>query len=153
MPTGIFGKGIPTQPDVEALKKRWPAEQMKPGDIITFDDVATVIGVDKDANRWKSVTTAWRNQLKPLYLHCPGDKTFLVLNDSGVFRKGHKEFRSCGRMGRKSAITISHVNQKNLTTEEKDKCLKLQQQQAAFLSVLQIRASSSGTAPTLLGDG
>lgn len=62
MSTTLFNRGIPTEPDVITLSSRFgvPSENAP----ISYDDVAAVLGVPVGSSRFRTVTTAWRKQLR-----------------------------------------------------------------------------------------
>lgn len=59
--SGLFLGGVPTDPDVKRLIEAFPS--LKPGDEISHNDVANVLGVERASGRYRTVTTAWRNHL------------------------------------------------------------------------------------------
>lgn len=59
--TGLFLGGVPTGPDVLRLIESFP--DLKPGDEVTHERISSVIGQDRESNRYKSVVTAWRKKM------------------------------------------------------------------------------------------
>lgn len=60
MSKAFFG-GIPTDSDVKKLLEAFP--DIKPGEMITYTQVAEVIRVKYGTSRFRTVTTAWRKTL------------------------------------------------------------------------------------------
>lgn len=61
---GLVLGGLPTGPDVKKLVAAFP--DIKPGDVIEYDDVEDVLGFKRKEreSRWRTVTDAWRRFLK-----------------------------------------------------------------------------------------
>lgn len=58
----LFLGGLPTEPDVRKLIDAFP--RLEPGAEISHAEIAKVIGVDRDSDRYRTVTNAWRRLLK-----------------------------------------------------------------------------------------
>ena len=55
----VYRNGIPTAPDVAALCKHFPNEDMPVGRVIEQSEIAVVIGISPDTCRFKTVV--WNN--------------------------------------------------------------------------------------------
>ena len=69
-----FG-GIPVEPDLRRLREAFP--KIEPDQIITYEEVAAVIGLPVGPGRFRTVTGAWRRELLRthnfvLAVHTPG---------------------------------------------------------------------------------
>ncbi len=60
MAKAFFG-GIPTSIDVRKLREAFPS--LREGDEITHEQVEAVIGSERHASRYRTVTSAWRREL------------------------------------------------------------------------------------------
>jgi hypothetical protein len=58
-----FG-GIPTDIEVRQLMEAYPMTEMKAGDTYSYDDVVKLIQCEVGSNRFRAVTTRWRNKVE-----------------------------------------------------------------------------------------
>jgi hypothetical protein len=58
---GIFRGGVPTEIEVKRLREAFP--DPAPGQLISYEDVAVIIGAKHGTNRFTAVTNAWRRSL------------------------------------------------------------------------------------------
>lgn len=89
--------GLPTAPDVTMMQKRWP--ELKVGDRVEYAEVAGLIGVDVDSNRFKSVTHAWRKREEEAgrVIECDPGEAFYVASCDQVSAKTHSVLQFAGR--------------------------------------------------------
>lgn len=142
--------GVPTEPDVKKLLKAWPPGEMKPGDKITKEQAADVLGVGVGDNRFISITNAWRKSLEPdIVIVCPGDRTFEVATESQKLKLAKGKMTSAVRMVRKSVVVSSWVDCRQLDDDERKQHTLLTQRTAAVRSALQIKGNGNPQ-PSLL---
>jgi hypothetical protein len=58
----IFSAGVPTGPDVDRLIAKFGTPEE--GTVVTYPEIAEVLGVERGSCRWGSVVTAWKKKLK-----------------------------------------------------------------------------------------
>ena len=82
-------RGVPTEPDVERLRKQFPPQELHVGQIITFETVETILNREGDcakgSHRFRTVTGRWRDEYEALYMIRLGAERgvgFKVLNSS-----------------------------------------------------------------------
>jgi alkylated DNA nucleotide flippase Atl1 len=63
--TGLFLGGVPTEPDVQRLIEAVP--NLKPGDEVPYQDIASTIGEERNSSRYKTVVGRWRKQMRKLH--------------------------------------------------------------------------------------
>lgn len=115
----LFRGGVPTGVDVDALMKH--IEPMA-GQSISYDDVAAVIKVSPDSNRFRTVTAAWRKRLfreKRLETKAEGDAFHFLSADqahAGHIRSVMKIGRATGRL----QVKLSCADPTQMSAENKD---------------------------------
>ena len=116
--TTVFFGGVPTEPDVEKLFMRWPEKDLKPGDVIKYSDIATVIGVPVEDTRWQTVTQRWRRKLETagLYFKCVDGAMFVVMTEA---EKAGLAVNRLAQAGKKalSAVAVSHRTDRSALDE------------------------------------
>jgi hypothetical protein len=117
---GIFQGGVPTGSDVERLLREigTPA----PGDVIPYDQIARILGVERKSSRWGSVTDAWRRRLDRefnLLLEAVPNGGFRVLTNSGRVNHASSRYKRGLRQVAKAAVVAARTDRKGLTQEEK----------------------------------
>lgn len=60
----LFFGGIPTEPDITALKESFPASTLKPGVLVSYQDIEKVISCAIRSNRFRTVVNRWREELE-----------------------------------------------------------------------------------------
>lgn len=152
MADALFFAGVPTKPDVQKIRERWPVESLQPGTTIPYESVAEVISVSVKSHRFKTVTNSWRKSVEPdLFIAAPGGGVFEVLSPSGKVDLATSKMRTAGRMVRRSVTVSETVDRAALDEEAKSKLDRLQGRQAAIRAALQQKGN--GTAlPSLTAE-
>mgnify|MGYP001809836688 CR=1 FL=1 len=94
----LFQSGVPTDMDVRALQSAFPAPA--PGDLISHKDIAAATGVAIASSRYRTVTYAWRGQLKRdhgLILRPVRGVGFRVLTSTEMVEAGIDKFTAGAR--------------------------------------------------------
>ena len=58
----IFSAGVPTAPDVERLSESYP--ELKEGQVITKEEISSIIATPANTHRWRTVFASWRRKLE-----------------------------------------------------------------------------------------
>lgn len=142
----LFFGGIPTEPDVRALREAYPEKDMKTGTLIPYADVAKLIHCDKDSSRFHTVTSRWRRMVEReadrIVIGTEANVGFKVLDNSQKLDLGHSKLTSAVRSTRRAFILTSRVEIKALTEEERERLTNLQRRSAAVLGAAQIKATA-----------
>ena len=118
----FYFRGIPTEPDVRALKKKYPNEVMEVGFTIPYADVAKIIDVSPDSNRFKTVTSRWRKEFEDesgKVLEPSGNKTFRVNNASENLHLTKRKTRTAIRATHRSTCVCKLTDRRRLSSDEK----------------------------------
>jgi len=118
-----YFQGIPTRIDVDLLIKEFGVP--KEGAIIGYAEIAKAIKVDRDSNRFKTVTTSWRKLLfrqNNVVMDAIPNEGFLILPPPGrvqhVARKGNSGMKLIRRAGAVAATT----ERRDLSPEDVASC-------------------------------
>lgn len=139
----LYFGGIPTEPDVRKLMESYPVDGMKPGDLIGYEEIGTVIMEKVRSSRWKSVTTAWRKKLEDeskILLKCISDKmAFKVLNDDEKADERNKKQVEAGRKARKSLKIHLIIDKQGLSDKNKAEYDFYEQRAKGIIAAAQLR--------------
>ena len=130
----LFFGGIPTEPDITALKESFPASTLKPGVLVSYQDIEKVISCAIRSNRFRTVVNRWREELEKdggIVTRCQNGVGVLVLSDSGKLDYAGDKFRSAARLVRRSSRIVARIDVQNLDESERDRLLKLEKRNAA----------------------
>jgi hypothetical protein len=120
----VFFGGVPTEPDVEKLRKEWPEEELEPGDIIPYDEVCSIIGVKFRQSRFRTVTNAWRKMVEEetnIIIGTEPSVGFRVLSESEKAKLSGSKLRASTRAAKRSYIVAARVDRCKLEEEEQKK--------------------------------
>lgn len=147
----LFAGGVPTEPEVRALREAFPEGEMKPGQVIPYEEVERVINTRRDDNRFRSVTTRWRKVVEretgDVVLGSEPNVGFKVLDNTAKISLGHSKLTTAVRSSRRAYVLTARVSPKELSEEEKTRWLALQRRSAAMIATAQIK--STAPLPTL----
>ena len=108
---GLFIGGVPTEPDVKRLLDAF--KNLKDGDMVSHDDIAKAIGVERTTNRYRNVTNAWRKHLlkvNNLRLAPLAGLGFRVLDGMDRVTHNVKQYGRGARQIRKAADDVRRVD-------------------------------------------
>jgi hypothetical protein len=114
-----FG-GVPTEPDVRRLLNKYGCPQQ--GQVMNYEEVATVIGIRKQDSRFKTVTNAWRKAIYSSYNIVIGTRPgvgFVALQEPERLDYGSRKFRHGIRQIKRSHGVISGCDEMKLTPEQR----------------------------------
>jgi len=148
---GVFFGGVPTEPDIRALRDAYPESEMTAGTVIPYEAVEEIIGVGRDENRWKSVTNRWRKVVERetgrVVIGVEAGVGFRVLDAVQKIDLGHSKLATAGRHARRAYVLTARVETAGLSDEEKARLMNLQKRSGAFIAAAQIK--STAELPTL----
>ena len=123
MKGAIFGNGLPTQIDVDALEKKFG--QLKPGDVLAYADISACIGVKKDSHRWRTVVESYRKKQQrdnnTILRARPDIQAFVVLDEAGKVEHVASKFKSGFRLIRRGGAVVKRIDRGQLTPEQRMK--------------------------------
>lgn len=118
--------GMPTGPDVRKLLAHFSDMQSLRGTIIEHKTLETLIGVKREDNRYKTVVSAWRREVKKSTgIWIRGDLPevigvgFRVLTDDEQVRFSGNRFQQAGRKIRDGHGAAANANDARLSSEMK----------------------------------
>ncbi len=105
-----FKDGLPTGPEVEELRKRWPALEI--GQRIGYQEVSETIGVAIDSPRWRSITAAWRKREleNGRVLKCEVGEAFYVATPEHITSTTYSVLAHVGRTAKKQRRDLATVH-------------------------------------------
>jgi len=116
-----FG-GVPTDPEIKRIRDKWPDADLRPGQTITCDEVAVVIGESVQADRFQTVTTRWRRLVEkgPSQLVIARrNYVFFVLRDGEVVNSNEADIRQAVKKTRRASARAQGVDVAKLSEDEK----------------------------------
>ena len=93
-----FRDGLPVAPDVAAIQKQWP--DLKIGDLIPYDDMEALLGVERATPRFHAVTAAWRKRERRDHgrvIECQRGHHFYVATADQITAGTHGVLKHCGK--------------------------------------------------------
>lgn len=116
----VFFGGVPTDPEVQRLKDTYAIPEV--GQVISYDEVAAVIGCDRKGARFKTVTLRWRSQMERDYGIIIGVRRgigFVVLNPREKVGLSASKLEAGIKSIKRSNKVVSMVDRAELTDVEK----------------------------------
>ena len=118
-----WDEGIPTKPDVDALLKQWPPEQIKPGAWSVTDEEVRALIPSANSIRYRTVYTAWISRLARDHLvivYRAKVTGFYCPTATEVYSRTHPTLEGAGRKIGKQLRGVS-LSQPTNTIEETTK--------------------------------
>lgn len=146
-PSAVYFGGVPTEPEVRALREAFPESDLEPGRVIPYGEVEAVISARRGESRFETVTRHWRKIVERetgriVIDPIPGI-AFKVLSEVEKIDKGNGKLASAVRSSRRAYMLTSRVETAKLPEEEKARLLSLQKRSAALISTAQIKSTAS----------
>lgn len=116
-----WNEGLPTKPDVDLLLKAWPDPKI--GDRFTYQEVESLLKIERTEPRFRTVTAQWRKRLheRGLVVECEIGVAFFVANAEQVSAATYGTLRFIGRKARrhrsKLAVTRPETSEQRATIE------------------------------------
>lgn len=123
----VFGGGIPTEIDVNALMDCYGAPA--PGAMIPYEKISELIGVRRDENRWRTIVTAWRRRLERehnLLLRAVKGEGFEVMDGSARVAFAASTYKGGLRRVARAAAVAAKTSRQGLSEDEAKVCDHLQ---------------------------
>ena len=139
----VFVGGLPTDPEVRALRDQWPDSELAEGVVISYEDIEAVIGCKRRSNRFKTITTRWRKLLenntgKVIFKAEPSG--YKVLSDAEKVDLSSSKMDSAKRHARRAYVITARVDVSALSEDERGRMLSVQQRAAAITLAAQVRS-------------
>lgn len=111
-----WNEGMPTKPDVDALLKAFPPEQILPGQWrVTDEQMKSAIG-KCDGNRYRTVTVAWRKRLERdhrVIVYRQETEGFYCPTPDQVLSETHPKYEHAGRVFGKQMRHVAIIKPEN----------------------------------------
>ncbi len=144
MPGKLFFGGVPTDPEVNMLRERYPVADMSPGRVIPYNEVADLIGCPRDDRRFTTITNRWRrlveNETQTVVIGTLRGVGFKVLDNTGKIDLGQTKLVTAVRSARRSYKLTATVRGQ-LSEEDKERLIQLQRRSGALLATAQIKSN------------
>jgi hypothetical protein len=117
--TKLFGGGVPTQPEVESLIKRFGVPAV--GTSILYVDIAATIGHPVRSNRYLAVVSRWRKRLfqqHNLLLDPIHGESYTVCNNSQRISHSTGKYKSGLRHIRRASEVAARTDTEGLLPDE-----------------------------------
>jgi len=138
----VYFGGLPTEPDVKALRSAFPDHALVPGKVIAYGEASDVIRAPYGSARFQTVTSAWRRivekETNKIIDVIPGE-AFVVLSESEKVDVGGKKLREAGMAARRSFVICARVDVLGLKEEERLRLSHLQDVQGKVIAAAQLR--------------
>lgn len=134
--TKIFRGGLPTDPDVAAIRERYPDAMFSKGDFIAYEAIGEVIQALPGSTRFRTVTAAWRRAVERdagLVIECDRVRGFVVATDSRKVALGAAKLRTAYRLGHRAHALAQGVDRAKLSPDERRQHDFLLQRSAAVM--------------------
>lgn len=117
----VFMGGVPTDIEIRRLREKYPETDLAEGQIITHEEIESIIQERRDSYRYKTVTLRWRKLVEHLSGKILGPVLGVglkVLNDGEKVTLSSSKLKSAGRLSRRSYNVLSLVDTKALNKQE-----------------------------------
>ena len=117
--SGVFFGGIPTEIEVERLRKAFPLPT--PGQKITHESIASITGNAAKTCRYRTVLVAWRTKLRHdgIYLKAITGVGFTVCTAGELVDESGKKLYSAGKRIKRSGEMATAAAEPELNPEQK----------------------------------
>ena len=118
----VFQRGLPTDLDIKRLREVFPDNELLPGKIIEYSQIAVTIGIQTSTSRFKTVTKAWRDKMELesgiILVPVNGQKKYRVCDDADKASLSISKSNTAGRYAKRAIQIGNQVNRKNLTEDQ-----------------------------------
>lgn len=125
----VYRGNIPTEPDVNKLKAKFPEDTLKEGMLISYDEISKEIDTPVKSSRFITVTNAWRRYLENtchIILKSLRGQGFNVLSESGKLNAAADKYKSATKMAARAVVITTRIDTKKLSSEERSTMTILQ---------------------------
>ena len=140
----LYFGGVPMEPDVRKLREQYPEGRMKPGQVMSYDEVEAVLKVPKDSGRFYGVTNKWRKIVEEetgIILGVERGEGFKVLAEGEKVDLSGNKLRMAARAARRSYLIASRVDIKKLTDDDKARLDHYIVNSSKTLAAMQIKST------------
>lgn len=138
----LFRIGLPTDIDVRKLREHYPDSALTPGTTIPYSDIFTLLGLGFDkANRFHSVTDAWRKKLMSesgIILKAQ-DKKYIVCDNAEKAQLSVDKTKMAARATRRSTIIGKLVDRHALSEDQLKRFDTAQRYNASVMALQTIK--------------
>lgn len=118
-----FG-GVPTAPMIKRLEAKYPEIDKMRGTILTHEELESIVGEPRDANRYRTIVSAYRKKVwREHGIMISGRGTdgagFKILTDDEQVAFGADDRGRAKRYARRGFIAVTNVDADNLSPEKK----------------------------------
>lgn len=148
----LFFGGVPTEMEVNRLREVFPADSLKPGDVLDYSEVAKVIDCEYRSHRFTTVTSRWRKILENECGVIVGTEPglgFKVLDEPQKVDLSGSKLRSAVRAARRSYVVLTKVDRKQLSEEKLSRFDHIKKSSAAMIGSAQIRGQRKPELPSV----
>lgn len=117
----VFFGGLPTEPDVKRLRESFPPDAMRPGQIITYEEVSEIIASPYPSSRFDCVTGRWKRNLEKetnIILGTKPGEAFVVLSEPEKVELAGRRLREGGRKARRAWVVAQRTDRAALSQEQ-----------------------------------
>jgi hypothetical protein len=136
------GSGLPTDPDIQAIRERWPDGKLAQGDEIPYRQMEQVLGVERGTYRWNTITRRWRKLVEEdsrIVIGTSAGTSFVVLRETGKLNLSRSKFKSAARAAKRSFVVADLVDANQLPEDGKKALLFIQHRTATMIATAQLR--------------
>lgn len=122
METSIYRKAIPREADLHKLRLNFPAEKMRVGDLLSYEELTKVLSTNKDSHRFRSVIGKWRHELlvqHGISLMTCMNVGYKIASDSQKLSQSDGERNAAFRRIAKSILICSTIDRNGLNEDER----------------------------------
>jgi len=140
----LYRGGVPTTPDVNVIIDNYPFDRLTPGTVIPYDDIAKIIKCNPRSNRFRGVTSQWRDRFMTetgLQIAPAPDKRghFKVLQENERVDRLRYRMKIAGAHIKRAVVNNRLIDRKQLTSENKKYCNRLRDNERHIMLIKQLK--------------
>lgn len=139
---GMFYGGIPTGPDVAAIRRVYQDDKIPPGTLIPYEAIEEIISCRRGSSRFVSVTMQWRKEIERdcgLVIACERNLGFKVLDDAGKLTFAKDKARTGVKAVCRSMAVSRRIDRRGLDEGGQRQLDKLERRLAGIAEAAQIK--------------
>ena len=139
----VFLGGVPTEPDIRAIREAYPDHTLEVGQIIPYEALEKIIGKPRRSYRFQSVTTRWRKlveeEMPGIVIGAVANRGYRVEDDLGKLGLARSKMSSAARALHRSIVVAGRVDRKALDEDATKRLDHLQKVQGSAAAGMQLR--------------
>jgi len=147
----VFYGGVPTDLELRKLRDAYPEADMRPGTVIKYSEIETLIEVKNGTSRWASVTNRWRRtverETRRLIIGVKRGVGFKILDATEQLELCEGKMNSGVRAFKRGLRVSVFVDPAELSDSERARLDFAQRKAGAILATARLRAADN--LPTL----